>query len=86
TLFSGLPHQPLPVLSIFPMDIMHLTTLNDSNLFLKLFTGKLNVFVPDDKLTWDWAIFYKNNTLWNVHRETVVRAMPFLPSSFGRAP
>ncbi|KAH8981811.1 hypothetical protein EDB92DRAFT_1969673 [Lactarius akahatsu] len=86
TLFSGLPHQPLPVPSIFPMDIMHLTTLNDPDLFLKLFTGKLNVYAPDNKSTWDWAIFYKNNALWNAHGETVVRAVPFLPSSFGRAP
>ena len=29
TLFSSLPYQPLPVLNIFTMDIMHLTVLND---------------------------------------------------------
>ena len=38
TLFSGLPHQPLPVSSNLTMDIMHLTTLNDPDLLIKLFT------------------------------------------------
>jgi hypothetical protein len=82
-LFSGLPRQPLPVPSMFTMDIMHLTALNDPDLVLKLFTGKLDVFEPDDRSTWDWAIFYKNNALWNAHGETVARAVPYIPSSFG---
>ena len=86
TLFSGLPYQPLPMLNVFTMDIMHLTVLNDPDLFIKLFTGKINVYEPDDKLTWDWAIFYRNDALWKAHGETVVRAVPFIPSSFGRAP
>ena len=86
TLFSGLPRQPLPVPNVFTMDIMHLTVLNDPDLFLKLFTGKMNVYEPDDKSTWDWAIFYKNNAVWKAHGESVVRAVPFIPSSFGRAP
>ena len=86
TLFSGMPYQPLPVPNVFTMDIMHLTNLNDPDLFVKLFTGKINVYQPDEKSTWDWAIFYQNNTLWNAHGESVVRAVPFLPSSFGRAP
>ena len=65
---------------------MHLTTLNDPDLFLKLFTGKLDVYEPDDRSTWDWAVFYKNNALWNAHGETVARSVPFIPSCFGRAP
>ena len=86
TLFNGLPHQPLPVPNIFTLDIMHLTVLNDPDLLLKLFTGKINAYEPDDKSTWDWAVFYRKNALWNAHGETVVRAVPFIPSSFGRAP
>ncbi len=86
TLFNGLPHQPLPVPNIFTLDIMHLTVLNDPDLLLKLFTGKINAYELDDKSTWDWAVFYRKNTLWNAHGETVVRAVPFIPSSFGRAP
>ena len=86
TLFSGLPHQPLPVPCNFTMDIMHLTTLNDPDLFIKLFTGKIEVYEPDDRSTWDWAVFHGNHHLWIAHRETVSMAVPFLPSSFRHAP
>ena len=86
TLFSGLPCQPLSVPSLFTMDIMHLSVLNDPDLFLKLFTGKLDVYEPDDRAEWDWAIFYRKPKLWSTHGETVPRSVPFIPSSFGRAP
>ena len=86
TLFHGLPHLPLPVPSVFTMDIMHLSVLNDLDLILKLFLGKLDVYDPDDRENWDWAIFYRKLALWNAHGETVAKAVPFLPSSFGRAP
>jgi hypothetical protein len=49
TIFSGLPCQPLPVLSLFTMDIMHLSVLNNPNLFIKLFTGKLDIYEPNDR-------------------------------------
>jgi hypothetical protein len=83
TLFHGMPHQPIPVLNVFAMDIMHLSVLNDPDLILKLFTG---VCDPDDKVDWDWAVFYQKPALWKAHRESVARAVPFLPLSFGRAP
>ena len=86
TLFSRLLKQPLVVPNIFTMDLMHLSVLNDPDLFVKLFTGKLNCFQPDDQSTWDWAVFYQNQDLWNVHGETVFWCIPYLPSSFGRAP
>ena len=86
TIFSGLPCQPLPVPSLFTMDIMHLSVLNDPDLFIKLFTGKLDVYEPDDRADWDWAIFYRRPKLWTAHGETVPRSVPFIPSSFGRAP
>ena len=40
----------------------------------------------DDKSTWDWAVFYKNDVLWKAHGETVVRAVLFILSSFRRVP
>jgi hypothetical protein len=83
TLFSGLPHQPLPVPNVFTMDIMHLTTLNDPDLLIKLFTGKLNVYEPDDRSTWDWAIFHCNTTLWNVHGKSVELAVCYASLSIG---
>jgi hypothetical protein len=86
TLFSRLPHQPLPVPRNLTMDIMHLTMLNDPNLLVKLFTGKMDVYEPDDRDTWDWAVFYCNKHLWEGHRETVAQATPYIPSLFGCAP
>jgi hypothetical protein len=86
TIFSGLPCQPLPVPSLFTMDIMHLSVLNDPDLFIKLFTGKLDVYEPDDRDDRDWAIFYRRPKLWSAHGETVPRSVPFIPSSFGHAP
>ena len=68
------------------MDIMHLTTLNDLDLLLKLFTGKFNIYTPDDQSTWDCAVFYHNTPLWNAHGETIKHLVQYLPSSFGRAP
>jgi hypothetical protein len=86
TLFSDLPCQPLPVPSLFTLDIMHLSVLNDPDLFLKLFTGKLDVYEPDDRADWDWAIFYGKPKLWSAHGKTVPRSVPFIPSSFRHAP
>ena len=86
TIFSGLLCQPLPVPSLFTMDIMHLSVLNDPDLFIKLFTGKLDVYEPDNMADWDWAIFYHRPKLWTAHGETISRSVPFIPSSFGRAP
>ena len=71
TLFSRLPIQVLAVPNIFTMNIMHLSALNNPDLFMKLFTGKLDMYEPDDQGTWDWAIFYKDNRLWNAHGLTV---------------
>jgi len=58
-----MPYLLLLVPSIFTMDIMHLTVLNDPDLFLKLFTGKINIYPPDNKATWDWAVFFRNQML-----------------------
>jgi hypothetical protein len=86
TIFSGLPSHPLAVPSLFTMDIMHLSVLNEPDLFFKLFTGKINIYQPDNRADWDWAIFYPKPALWSAHGETIPRSVPFIPSSFGCAP
>lgn len=68
------------------MDLMHLSVLNEPNLFVKLFTGRLDCYELNDQSTWDWAVFYQNHVLWSAHGETVTRAIPYIPSSFGQAP
>jgi hypothetical protein len=85
TIFSGLPSLPLSVPNMFMMDIMHLSVFSLPDLLVKLYTGKLDVYKPDDRSDWDWAIFYRNPALWHAHGKTVARAAPFIPSSFGRA-
>ena len=85
-IFSGLLCQLLPVPSLFTMDIMHLSVLNNPNLFIKLFTGELNVYEPDDKADWDWAIFYCRLSLWNTHSETIMQSVLFIPLSFECVP
>lgn len=75
TLFSGMPCQPLPVPSLFTMDIMHLSILNKPDMFVKLITGKLDVYEPDDRTSWDWVIFYHNPMLWSAHGEMISRAV-----------
>jgi hypothetical protein len=86
TLFSGLPCQPIPVPSLFTMDIMHLSVLNSPNIFIKLFTGKLDVYEPDDRANWDWAIFYHKPKLWSAHGKTVPRSVLFIQPSFWHVP
>jgi hypothetical protein len=86
TLLHGMPHQPIPVPSVFALDIMHLSVLNDPDLLLKLFTGKMDVCDPDNRENWDWAVFHRRAALWKAHGECIIMAVPFLPSSFGRAP
>jgi hypothetical protein len=68
------------------MDIMHLSVLNNPDLFIKLFTGKLDFYEPDDRASWDWAIFYHKPTLWSAHGKTVSKSVPFIPSCFRHAP
>ena len=68
------------------MDIMHLLVLNDLDLFIKIFTGKLDVYEPNNRASWDWAIFYCQAKLWSTHGETVTKSVPFIPSCFRHAP
>ena len=61
TLFHSMPHQLFSVPSVFAMDIMHLSVLNNPNLLLKLFTEKLDVCEPNTWDNWDWAFYQKPN-------------------------
>jgi hypothetical protein len=57
SLFSGLPlNRTLDVPNCFPLDLMHLVSLNIPNLLLSLWRGTLYHEKNDDKLTWDWAV------------------------------
>ena len=79
TIFSSLSCQLLPVPSIFTMDIMHLSVLNEPDLFLKLFTGKLDVYEPNDRKNWDWMLCFH----WTSdHHHFLSSYLPYLDPSF----
>ena len=83
TLFSGLVSLGIP--NIFTMDLMHLSVLNDPDLLLGLWRGTIKRYPPDHVSAWDWAVL-KDQKRWKAHGDTIKAAVPFIPSSFGRAP
>ena len=83
TLFSGLITLGVP--GIFTMDLMHLSVLNDPDLLLGLWRGTIKLYQPDDISTWDWCVL-KDKKTWKAHGNSIEAAIPFIPSSFGRAP
>ncbi|KAG6839700.1 hypothetical protein C0991_012488, partial [Blastosporella zonata] len=84
TIFSGLS-RTLGVPHIFVRDIMHLVNLNDPDLLLGLWQKTLKCYPPDNHDNWDWGVL-KSPTIWKAHGETIEQAVPFIPSTFGRAP
>jgi hypothetical protein len=85
SLFSGLPtNRILPIPGCFPADLMHLVSLNLTDLLLSLWRGSIDCDPADSRDTWDWAVL-KGET-WKVHGKQVADATPYLPGSFDRPP
>ena len=85
TLFSGLPSQhTLGVPACFPSDLMHLASLNLTDLLISLWRGKFKCDKNDSKTSWDWATLQGN--VWQEHGKIVADTTPYLPSSFDRPP
>lgn len=86
SIFSGLP--PAKVLGIpgcFGHDLMHLVSLNLTDLFQSLWRGKIICERTDDISTWDWATFL-DPVCWEAHGKRVADCHPYLPGSFDRPP
>ena len=64
---------------------MHLALLNLTDLMISLWRGTIDCTRPDDKATWDWAVFHGGD-LWQQHGQAVADALHYLPSSFDRPP
>jgi hypothetical protein len=64
---------------------MHLMALNISDLLISLWHATIDCTKPDNKSTWDWAVF-KSINIWKEHGEAVVKTLHFLPSSFDCPP
>ncbi len=85
SIFQGLSSKHrLEIPGCFPTDLMHLVSLNITQLLLKLFRGTLKCDKNDSKNTWYWAVL--KGQIWQHHGELVVAAAPYLPGSFDRAP
>jgi len=85
SLFSGLPaNRRLPVPSCFPADLMHLVSLNLTELLIDLWRGTLDCDPGDSRDTWDWAVL--KGEVWKIHGKRVADTKPYLPGSFDRPP
>lgn len=85
SLFSGLPaNRMLGIPGCFPADLMHLVSLNLTDLFLSLWRGTLDCDPSDSIATWDWAVL--QGDVWKNHGKNVADATPYLPGSFDRPP
>lgn len=82
-IISGLP-RTVPPPMCFPGDLMHVGSLNITELFLKLWRGTLDYDPKDDRSRWGWTTL--TGDAWIQHGLEVVNAAPYLPGSFGDAP
>jgi hypothetical protein len=86
SIFSGLDHSStLGLPHSAGSDIMHLAALNISDLLISLWRATVDCTKPDDKSSWDWAVFRRVD-VWKAHGEAVANTLHFLPSSFDRPP
>lgn len=82
-IISGLP-RGIGVPQCFPLDIMHLISLNIPDLIINLWRGLLHCDKSDDKETWDWAVL--KGEVWRRHGALVAATTAYLPGSFDRPP
>ncbi|KAG6848669.1 hypothetical protein H0H93_015004 [Arthromyces matolae] len=82
SLFSGLASElSLPVPRCFPLDLMHLLSLNIPELLISLWRGTLK-HSNDDQ--WEWATL--TGETWIAHGKLVEASTQNFPSSFHRPP
>ncbi|KAL1937343.1 hypothetical protein VTO73DRAFT_13804 [Trametes versicolor] len=84
SIFTGL-RRTLPLPTGFGADLMHLITLNLTDLIISLLRGSLVCEPTDDLETWDWAVFADKPT-WKAHGKLVADCTRYLPGSFDRPP
>ncbi|ETW76855.1 hypothetical protein HETIRDRAFT_125856 [Heterobasidion irregulare TC 32-1] len=79
SIFSGLdPTRRLRIPALFPADLMHLTSLNLTDLFVGLFRGTLDCSASDN--------LFRDPVVWQIHGKAVAAATPYLPGIFDRPP
>jgi hypothetical protein len=82
SIFSGFPTKStLSVPVCFGADLMHLISLNLTDLLLGLWRGTIQRD-PLDNDVWDWVVLTGNT--WKEHGRRVAELRPYLPGSFDR--
>jgi len=85
-IFSGLEHSSTLGLPYSAgSDIIHLAALNISDLLISLWHVTIDCTKPDDKSSWDWAVFRRVD-IWEAHGEAIANTLHFLPSLFDHPP
>lgn len=85
SIFSGLsPTRTFPIPNCFPLDLMHLASLNIPDLFINLWRGTLYCDSSDDKSLWDWVVLVDD--VWIKHGKLVADTASYIPGSFDRPP
>ncbi|KAG2008975.1 hypothetical protein CC2G_014351 [Coprinopsis cinerea AmutBmut pab1-1] len=85
SILSGLVHTHMPpVPRAFTVDLMHVLSLNMSDLMISLFTGRMRCEPTDSVADWPWAVL--TGDTWVEHGILVEEAIQRTPSSFRRPP
>lgn len=84
SIFSRLS-QFLGVPGGFVLNLMHLISLNLTDLIVSLLHGTLTCKHPDNEASWDFVVF-SNSEVWKVHGQLVTEATHYLPGSFDQPP
>lgn len=84
SIFIGMHHDPLSAPGSFPVDSMHLLSLNITDLLLSLWRGKMKCDPDDDQRNWDWAVL--KGKIWKTHGKQVAMLRTHLPTSYERPP
>ena len=85
SIFSGLsPTCTFPIPNCFPLDLMHLASLNIPDLFINLWQGTLYCDSSDDKSLWDWVVLVDD--VWIKHGKLVADTASYIPGSFDQPP
>lgn len=84
SIFSGLP-RTLSLPGCFGADLMHLVTLNLTDLLVSHLRGTIQCDPTDDRASWDWAVL-GDPQVWRAHGRLVQDATRYLPGSFDRPP
>ncbi|KAL0564720.1 hypothetical protein V5O48_017319 [Marasmius crinis-equi] len=80
TILLGLPSRP-DVPNLFVLDAMHWSAINKPDEFFALWRATINVYPPDSRDSWDWAVL--EGKKWDRHGKTVDLSRKFIPPPWG---